>query len=327
MPSAASSAAPPRAPPPAATAEPPADQADRHRTAAHASGGLASAGAASSTECCLELTASTSPLTKAASSSSIHGGRAASDGIGNECIICFSSLDETATDAGEMCERLSCGHLFHARCIGEWLEKDGRCPVCRHVINHDVAHRSAEASRLQQQHPPISMLFNGEVIWPPPDFVVGSEATTELILGESRRLMLLSSIESTLSILYLTVTQNMLSPLCMLLASVGTFHAACHFSARHMSYARPMLSANVLYHLYTLYTSVGPVNDLNDVNDVNNVNVDVNGVPTDGFLARPAPRAPVLAVTFVIVVELLMLKKAGFFHMALLSCGSDERQR
>jgi hypothetical protein len=28
---------------------------------------------------------------------------------------------------------LPCGHCFHAECIGAWLQREARCPLCRQV--------------------------------------------------------------------------------------------------------------------------------------------------------------------------------------------------
>mmetsp|Transcript_1018 Transcript_1018/g.2706 ORF Transcript_1018/g.2706 Transcript_1018/m.2706 type:complete len:114 (+) Transcript_1018:2-343(+) len=46
--------------------------------------------------------------------------------VDTECVICL----EVAEDATEWC-RLLCGHLFHERCLREWLRRARRCPLCR----------------------------------------------------------------------------------------------------------------------------------------------------------------------------------------------------
>lgn len=222
------------------------------------------------------------------------------DSLRDECVICFSPLDDEEQGA---IERLDCGHTFHAACIGEWLEKDGRCPVCRHVVNEEVANRSGSA---QQPQPPVSLVFNGEVIWPPPNFVVGTEETTQLMLAESRRLMLFASMEAAMSMLTLSHTAGFVSPCLMLLAAASIFNAAANFSPRHVAIARPVLSVNVVYHLYLV---AGPLQGALH---------QTAGASTHGYL---------VAMSCVTILELMLLKRAGFFHMALVSCSQDELER
>jgi len=47
--------------------------------------------------------------------------------VGSDCQICQETLR-----ARQMVARLPCLHLFHARCIGQWLGNKKWCPVCRH---------------------------------------------------------------------------------------------------------------------------------------------------------------------------------------------------
>ena len=44
----------------------------------------------------------------------------------SSCPICFDSFE-----ADEIIRALSCKHTFHRHCIGEWLGKSSRCPICR----------------------------------------------------------------------------------------------------------------------------------------------------------------------------------------------------
>ncbi|XP_059644149.1 uncharacterized protein LOC132285926 [Cornus florida] len=47
-------------------------------------------------------------------------------GGGNKCLIC---LDELTTAA--VITRMSCSHVYHTRCIFEWLWSKNTCPTCR----------------------------------------------------------------------------------------------------------------------------------------------------------------------------------------------------
>ncbi|GMI63750.1 Arabidopsis Toxicos en Levadura 92 [Hibiscus trionum] len=51
------------------------------------------------------------------------------------CSICLQSLKD-----GELARNLPrCGHIFHLKCIDEWLKREGTCPMCReHVLNDAV---------------------------------------------------------------------------------------------------------------------------------------------------------------------------------------------
>ncbi|XP_039123216.1 RING-H2 finger protein ATL56-like isoform X2 [Dioscorea cayenensis subsp. rotundata] len=45
-----------------------------------------------------------------------------------ECIICIEPYH-----GGDDTRTLSCGHVFHASCITEWLTRSTICPLCRRV--------------------------------------------------------------------------------------------------------------------------------------------------------------------------------------------------
>ncbi|KAE8688967.1 mitogen-activated protein kinase kinase kinase [Hibiscus syriacus] len=47
-----------------------------------------------------------------------------------ECVVCFQEEKKQA-------KRMPCGHVFHDRCIEEWLEKSHLCPVCRYAMPGD----------------------------------------------------------------------------------------------------------------------------------------------------------------------------------------------
>ena len=49
-----------------------------------------------------------------------------------ECGICLEpvvSIDPTSTT------EFKCHHFFHNQCIGEWLEKQSSCPLCRRIVD------------------------------------------------------------------------------------------------------------------------------------------------------------------------------------------------
>ena len=40
-----------------------------------------------------------------------------------ECMICLEPLNNEIAE-------VSCSHLFHYKCIKEWLSNNDRCPLC-----------------------------------------------------------------------------------------------------------------------------------------------------------------------------------------------------
>jgi len=46
--------------------------------------------------------------------------------LDSECSICLEKFEE-----GEKISTLKCNHNFHAKCIGEWLDTNFTCPLCR----------------------------------------------------------------------------------------------------------------------------------------------------------------------------------------------------
>ena len=122
---------------------------------------------------------------------------------GEECVICFAELD-----SAEQQRRLECGHVFHAACVGEWIAKDGRCPVCRHVIDALVADR-AQVRALPPSHGlSLSELDSsrlGELGLPGrPSTLQGDplHIGDAILLLLSRRLMVFATMEAALSALY-----------------------------------------------------------------------------------------------------------------------------
>eukprot|EP00835_Amoeboradix_gromovi_P003026 NODE_187_length_15673_cov_0.222743.p3 type:complete len:398 gc:universal NODE_187_length_15673_cov_0.222743:211-1404(+) len=50
------------------------------------------------------------------------------------CSICYNSLIDN-TDAVSL---LQCNHIFHNKCISEWLEKENTCPLCRAEVQSNT---------------------------------------------------------------------------------------------------------------------------------------------------------------------------------------------
>ena len=47
------------------------------------------------------------------------------------CSICLDEIREN-----ERYELLRCPHVYHKKCILQWLEKSNTCPECRQIITH-----------------------------------------------------------------------------------------------------------------------------------------------------------------------------------------------
>lgn len=60
---------------------------------------------------------------------------------GTVCAIC----QETVASATRIRQ---CGHMFHGECIGQWLQMNPRCPVCRHDVR--------DQRLLRRQPPPTN---------------------------------------------------------------------------------------------------------------------------------------------------------------------------
>ncbi|CAE8712270.1 unnamed protein product, partial [Polarella glacialis] len=53
----------------------------------------------------------------------------AASGAANECPICLEPLGSKPSD---QLVPLPCGHAFHSACASQWLQRNPRCPMCRH---------------------------------------------------------------------------------------------------------------------------------------------------------------------------------------------------
>ena len=54
------------------------------------------------------------------------------------CCICFDEFGKRKLDGqieyAAALPKGTCGHIFGHLCLAQWLEKDGRCPLCRFVV-------------------------------------------------------------------------------------------------------------------------------------------------------------------------------------------------
>lgn len=61
------------------------------------------------------------------------GGEGDDEDADGECCICMCSF-LTVASANNGKQVITCGHAFHAKCIGEWLAAHDTCPLCREKI-------------------------------------------------------------------------------------------------------------------------------------------------------------------------------------------------
>ena len=56
--------------------------------------------------------------------------------VANECAICLDPFDEGQVICQS--QNPACSHIFHSDCVAQWLQKHGRCPICRskYIIEH-----------------------------------------------------------------------------------------------------------------------------------------------------------------------------------------------
>lgn len=53
------------------------------------------------------------------------------------CTVCMEALD-TCSPANEDGGRIvKCGHVYHERCIRQWVSLHNSCPLCRTVLSGD----------------------------------------------------------------------------------------------------------------------------------------------------------------------------------------------
>lgn len=57
------------------------------------------------------------------------------------CSICLHDLQETAEndeDSSDSVSSTPCGHVFHTKCVSQWIEQHKDCPHCRRPVTSDL---------------------------------------------------------------------------------------------------------------------------------------------------------------------------------------------
>lgn len=58
------------------------------------------------------------------------------------CVICLDTLWKSDEDEDAIAVALGCGHIFHQRCISQWLRTQSTCPNCRNTCGRIIAPRT-----------------------------------------------------------------------------------------------------------------------------------------------------------------------------------------
>jgi len=58
---------------------------------------------------------------------------AEAEAVPEECRVCTICIEDF--QAGDKIQTLPCFHRFHKRCVGQWLLRNGVCPVCKHEVS------------------------------------------------------------------------------------------------------------------------------------------------------------------------------------------------
>jgi len=72
-----------------------------------------------------------------------------------ECSVCICAYEE-----GEQLRLLPCGHVFHLRCIDEWLQQNSTCPNCRQSVV-----QPQQQQQQQQQRGGVAAVAAGIFAW------------------------------------------------------------------------------------------------------------------------------------------------------------------
>ena len=214
-----------------------------------------------------------------------------------DCVICLAPLGD------EPQKQLVCEHTFHEKCIGEWVEKNGTCPVCRRVVDEAAAARAGSHSA-QTIDLGLGLGFGPGVFLDMDS--IGGALLEGLLLAESRRLMMFATMEGAMSLLVLSYISDLFSPAMMLAAACTTFYGASQFSAKALALCRPLLGLNLVYHLYIsmriMHVHEGKDLLANEWQDA---------------------RSVLLSILCVAMIELVAIKKAGFIYLKLITCSQE----
>ncbi|ESQ38243.1 hypothetical protein EUTSA_v10029142mg [Eutrema salsugineum] len=52
------------------------------------------------------------------------------------CSICLDNLSYSNPKKHGVPTRMTCSHVFHARCLSEWLQRKNTCPLCSAVLRN-----------------------------------------------------------------------------------------------------------------------------------------------------------------------------------------------
>lgn len=142
------------------------------------------------------------------------GSEDSSDG---SCMICL-----VAMEPGDECRQLVCDHLFHKKCIDEWLTKSRECPMCRQdvevLVNEAVSRGSSPKairrrdSDVESPHAPTRALEAATPVTTEPDPMTPTGDWSEAMLesegweephiavhGEQARLCMSSTVAKFMS--------------------------------------------------------------------------------------------------------------------------------